>query len=135
MSLLWHYFHIIYSIIKITKQHAIDTWNKLLSFHAKTIPIINATNPANSEFVSYNIVKFNIVFILLRLTHLLIYIILFTYIKIYGRWGYRRDLDFLRLLPQSCGDTTRWSAGKVAKAWLNVIYMPCDTKAWTVILD
>ena len=29
--------------------------------------------------------KFNIVSLLLRLTHLLIYIILFTYIKIYGR--------------------------------------------------
>ena len=115
MSLLWHYFHIIHSAAKTTKQHVIDTWNKLLSFHAKTMPIISAANPTSSEFVSYNITfilfKFNIVFLLLRLTHLLIYIILFTYIKIYGRWGYRRDLDFLRLLPQSCGDTTRWSAG------------------------
>ena len=27
-----------------------------------------------------------------------------------------------------------WLAGCVAKAQLNAIYMPCDAKAWTVLL-
>lgn len=56
MSLLWHYFHIIYSIVKTTKQHAMDTWNKPLSFQANIIPTISAASPANWELVSYNIV-------------------------------------------------------------------------------
>lgn len=58
-----------------------------LSYAGKTIQI--SFLEKHQKFlkikIAFILFKFNIVFILLRLTHLLIYIILFTYIKIYGR--------------------------------------------------